>query len=147
MAVQPLAPREGRAVDGPYEGLPPHLQLKIIHWLRRYLHVPQGAPRLRTQSRTSWTHWHSACASHLAPQPPLGEQILTACTDDEEYCLDVIHLILQLEPTRVDYLERCSPLEAQHGQRPTPVSTGESTQRQCPLSNAQANQQTSQVGS
>jgi hypothetical protein len=24
---------------------------------------------------------------------------------DEEYCLDVIHLLLQLDPTRVDYLE------------------------------------------
>jgi hypothetical protein len=35
----------------------------------------------------------------------LGREIYKACLDDEDYCLDVIHLILQLEPNGIDRLD------------------------------------------
>ena len=46
---------------------------------------------------------HVGWARYIAAGVPVID--ITACTDNEEYCLDVIHLILQLEPMWVDYLE------------------------------------------
>jgi hypothetical protein len=106
VAVQPLAPREGRRVDGPYEGVPPIFKSRSSTGSGRTLRCHRARQRLRTQRPGIVdTLALSMRITPRSPGPPLGQQILKACTDDDEYCLDVIHLILQLEPTRAEYLE------------------------------------------
>jgi hypothetical protein len=73
VAVQPLAPREGRRVDGPYEGVPPIFKSRSSTGSGRTLRCHRARQRLRTQGRASWTHWRSVCASHLTPRAPLWD--------------------------------------------------------------------------
>ena len=106
MAVQQLTPREGRSVEGPYEGVPAHLRRQVIKWLKPYLGASDPRPYV-SDPRPGMvdTLALSLRIGSESDGSRLGDEILRACIDDQEYCLDVIHLVLQLHSKDVDLLE------------------------------------------
>jgi hypothetical protein len=103
---QPLSVRKGvRELDGPYEGVPEHLQGTLIPWLEAVL--DGGRQRGLMREIISYTR---APVPYSKDVSNAFQRLLTSCLGDETLCLDVVDAYLHLEHNDDPYGEAADEL-------------------------------------
>jgi len=97
---QTLTRREGRSQsDGPYEGVPQHLNPPIRHWLDGAFGCPGGQFIARRSRTAVMLAVAATCRVPLnagAHSSRLYNEIIEFCNWDQEQFLDVVHATIQL---------------------------------------------------